>query len=481
MTDLVDWSVQSGSESIISVSNDAGTRGLVQALAPGEATLLGSLRVRRQARSTSSTRIVVSNAALQRIVPVADRLQYAPGTTRERRGHRLLQRRYPRRPHLAGGLVQQRPWRAHGVERVGELGATRGPGAGPGLDPRELPGPGRDDRGDGGRGDPGRAGHLPSPPAGLDGSDLPVEATGVFSDGTAQSMTGSVQWSVDDQTVGYFGRPGVVSLLSPGSTIVRAVAGAVTVQAALDVAPAIPFQVEISPAWPDPLLVGSDLRLPAFATHQDGTVAPAQAAWSTTGPALAISPAGDLLAQSAGQSPVVATVGTLEARVGAESTADAGVGWLVWPPESIVAGGRRGDARPRAHPCRRDGPGPHPGCGVAGGRRRRGDGGRRDRRDRRHGASTAARGQGLAGGRASREVCRRLGAFARRQPHPGDCPTRRGVARLGAHPSRRRGALAGWDGPRRHPGCELERDARAGCWSPETVRAPGWSSEPTPG
>jgi hypothetical protein len=44
VTDLVEWSVQPGSESIISVSNDAGTRGLVQALAPGEATLLGSLR-----------------------------------------------------------------------------------------------------------------------------------------------------------------------------------------------------------------------------------------------------------------------------------------------------------------------------------------------------------------------------------------------------------------------------------------------------
>ena len=49
----------------------------------------------------------------------------------------------------------------------------------------------------------------------------------MFSDGTAQTMTRSVQWAVDDQSLGYFGTPGVVTLLAPGSTTVRAVAGSV--------------------------------------------------------------------------------------------------------------------------------------------------------------------------------------------------------------------------------------------------------------
>ena len=71
-------------------------------------------------------------------------------------------------------------------------------------------------------------------------------------------------------------------------------------------------------------------------------MAPTAAVWSSTGPALAVSPFGDLVAESAGQSTVVASDGALEARVGAESTADAGVSWLVWPFESIVPVGAQG-------------------------------------------------------------------------------------------------------------------------------------------
>ena len=210
----------------------------------------------------------------------------------------------------------------------------------------------------------------PPRPRGLAGSDLPVEATGVFSDGTAQSMTGSVQWSVDDQTVGYFGRPGVVTLLSPGSTTVRAVAGAVDGAGRARRGPG-----RSPPSWRSPRRgrtrcssAATSASRPSPRTRTAPSPRPRQRG-ARTGPALAVSPSGDLLAQSAGQSPVVATVGPLEARVGAESTADAGVSWLVWPPESVVPVGAEGMlALERTH-ADGDGPGPHPGCGVAGGRR----------------------------------------------------------------------------------------------------------------
>ncbi|MGZ6132097.1 MAG: hypothetical protein ACXWLF_08730, partial [Myxococcaceae bacterium] len=349
VTDLVAWAVAPGSQGIITVSNDAGTRGLVEALAPGEATLLGSMLFSDQ-RLQSSTRVVVSNAALQRIVAVADRLQYAPGT----RGSAAATGFFSDGTHA--DLTSLVTWAssAPGVLTVSNVAGSWGRVAAQAPGQASL-----------------RATYLnltgttavtvgaatlvglaisPPRPRGLEGSDLPVEATGVFSDGTAQSMTGSVQWSVDDQTVGYFARPGVVTLLAPGATTLRAVAGAVQVQAELAVVPEAPAQLEISPAWPDPLLVGSDLHLSAFVTHLDGTVAPTAPAWSSTGPALAVSPFGDLVAESAGQSTVVASDGALEARVGAESATDAGVSWLVWPFESVVPVGAQGVlAFERAH------------------------------------------------------------------------------------------------------------------------------------
>jgi len=349
VTELVDWSVAPGSEGLLSVSNDAGTRGLVQALAPGEGTLLGSILFSDQ-RVQSSTRVVVSNAALQRIVPVADRLQYAPAT----RGSASATGFFSDGTHADltslvtwassapgvltvsnaagswGGIAALAPGqaslRASYLDLTGTTAVTVGAAALIGL------------------------AISPPDPRGLAGSDLPLEATGVFSDGTAQSMTGSVQWSVDDQSVGYFARPGVVTLLAPGSTTVRALAGALQIVAALEIVPAAPAQLEISPAWPDPMLVGSDLQLSAFLTHADGTVAPTVAGWSSSGPALAVTPFGDLAAVSPGQSTVLASTGAFEARALVESTADAGLSWLVWPVESVVPVGAEGRlALERAH------------------------------------------------------------------------------------------------------------------------------------
>src|SRR5262245_45493747 len=79
VTDLVSWSVDPGTENVISVGNDAGTRGLVEGLQPGQGILVGTISFAgRQLQAT--TTIVVSNAELQRVVVVPDRVQYAAGT-----------------------------------------------------------------------------------------------------------------------------------------------------------------------------------------------------------------------------------------------------------------------------------------------------------------------------------------------------------------------------------------------------------------
>ncbi len=341
VTELVDWSVQTGGEAIVSVSNDAGTRGLVQALGPGQATLVGSMVFADQ-RIEGATTIVVSNAALQRIVAVADRLQYAPGTA----GSAAATGFFSDGTHADLTSLVKWSSSAPAVLTVSSASGSWGRLAAVAPGPALLGAAYLSLTGTTSVvvGDATLVGLSISPPRprGLEGMELEIEATGVFSDGTAQTMTRSVQWALDDQGLGYFATPGVVTLLAPGSTTVRAVAGSVEAQALLDIDPFAPVQLEISPAWPDPLLVDGTTRLSAWATHQAGTVAPAAVDWSTSAPPLTVSSAGDLLALSPGLATVVADAGALDAHTTAEATAGPGVSWLVWPPEAIVPVGAEG-------------------------------------------------------------------------------------------------------------------------------------------
>jgi hypothetical protein len=271
VTDLVSWSVGPSSTDIISVSNSPGTRGLVQALKPGQGLLVGTMIFAGQQLPGSAT-IVVSNAALQHLLVVADRVQYAAGTAGNATATGFfsdgshadltsLVKWSSSAPSVMSVSTSSGSWgrlgaqargqstiQASYLDLTGSTSLTVSDAALTGLSISPL-----------------RA-------QGVEGTDLAVEATGLFSDGSAQPMTRSVQWSVDDQTVGYFSSPGTVTLLAPGSTTVRALAANLQAQAALDVAPVAPAQLEISPALPDALQLGADSRLSAWLTHRDGTV-----------------------------------------------------------------------------------------------------------------------------------------------------------------------------------------------------------------
>jgi len=343
VTELVDWSVDPASAAIISVSNDAGTRGLVQALALGQATLNGSMVFSGQPVASKAI-VVVSNAALNRIVAVADRLQYAPGTA----GSAAATGFFSDGTHA--DLTSLVKWSSSVPSVLTVSGASgtwgRLSALAPGhsiLDATYL--------GFSGTtwvtvGNASLVGLTLSPlqPRGVQGQELQVvDATGVFSDGSAQPMTRSVQWSVDDQSVGYFDAPGSVVLLAPGTTPVRALASNIQAQAELDVAPVAPVQMEISPAWPDPLLLGSTTRLSAWTTHQDGTVAPDAPTWSSPDRSLGVGPAGDVTTEDAGIGTVLAMDGPVAAQASIEVTAHPAVSWLVWPPELVVPVGAQGN------------------------------------------------------------------------------------------------------------------------------------------
>src|SRR5262249_11346148 len=154
---------------------------------------------------------------------------------------------------------------------------------------------------------------------GVVGSDLLVEATGLFSDGSAQPMTRSVQWNVDDQTIGYFSSPGTVTLLAPGTATVSAAASTLQAQAELDVAPTAPAQLEISPACPDPLQLGGTSRVEAWTTHQDGTVELASPTWASADGTLDVSSAGEVTGLAPAVGTVLASGSGLEARAPIET------------------------------------------------------------------------------------------------------------------------------------------------------------------
>jgi len=342
VTDLVDWSVDPISEGIISVGNDAGVQGLVQALRPGQGLLVGTMAFSGQQLQATTT-IVVSNAALQRLLVVADRPQYAAGTS----GSASATGFFSDGSHA--DLTSLAKWSSSAPSVLTVSGASGSWGR------LTAETPGRATI---------QAGYLnvsgatsltvsdatlvglslsPPQPHGVQGNDLELEATGLFSDGSAQPMTRSVGWSIDDQGVGYFSAPGIVTLLTPGTSVVRAVGSGFQAQAELDVAPPAPAQLEISPALPDALQLGGTNRLSAWTTHQDGTVCSAAPSWTSVDRTVEVSSVGEISAvEQPGVGTVIATADGLEARAAIEAT-DGGVeGWQVWPSELVVPVGTEG-------------------------------------------------------------------------------------------------------------------------------------------
>jgi hypothetical protein len=382
VTDLVSWSVDPSTADIISVGNSPGTRGLVQALRPGQGLLVGTTGFAGQQLRGTAT-IVVSNAALQRLVVVPDRVQYAAGTAGSTTATGFfsdgshadltsLVKWSSSAPSVMAVSTSSGSWGRLGAQSPGQSTIEAGYLELTGSTSVTVS-------------DARLIGLSISPllPHGVEGTDLGVEATGLFSDGSAQPMTRSVQWSVDDQSVGYFSSPGTVTLLSEGSTTVRAGAAGLQAQADLDVAPLSPAQLEISPALPDALQLGASSRLTAWLTHRDGTVVLDDPTWSSTSLTLSVSSAGEVTAGEAARRGHGDRLGGLARRAGVHR----GDGRRNRGMARVASGAgrshrRRRGAGLRAHPRGGHRPGPHPDGGLeaARGRRRHRRGHRRARR-----------------------------------------------------------------------------------------------------
>jgi hypothetical protein len=180
------------------------------------------------------------------------------------------------------------------------------------------------------------------------GTNATLVATGLFSDGTAQPMTGSVQWTVDDPSIAFFvpSLPGEVEGFSAGTTQVEAQAGSLVAQVPLLVSAAPLVSLEVSPALAGPIGIGGATTFTAWGTFADQGVLEltAQALWTSTNPQVVAVPpgSGGASALDAGVSDVQAAFGGLTASSTQSVDSASPSVLLVWPPSASLTVGLPG-------------------------------------------------------------------------------------------------------------------------------------------
>jgi len=120
-----------------------------------------------------------------------------------------------------------------------------------------------------------------------DGTTLQYTATGIFSDGTTQNLTGSVTWASSTSTVATIsnatGSKGLATAVDPGSTTISATSGAIVGSTSLTVTAATLVSIQVTPTNPS-IADGTSLQFTAIGTYTDNSTQDltTQATWSTS-------------------------------------------------------------------------------------------------------------------------------------------------------------------------------------------------------
>jgi hypothetical protein len=139
------------------------------------------------------------------------------------------------------------------------------------------------------------------------GESEQLSAVGNYSDGSAQSLTQSVNWS-SASAIANVSSAGTVLANAAGSTTISASSGSVSGTASLTVTPAVVTVLNVIPATLS-MILESSRQFQAVATLSDGTTQDmtANVAWSSTQPAIvSVSNGGLAIAQQVGSTTVLA-------------------------------------------------------------------------------------------------------------------------------------------------------------------------------
>ncbi|MGA2021779.1 MAG: Ig-like domain-containing protein [Candidatus Sulfotelmatobacter sp.] len=174
------------------------------------------------------------------------------------------------------------------------------------------------------------------------GTTQPFTATGTYTDGSTQNITGTVQWSSDTPTVATIsnatGSQGVASSVEQGTATISASVGAVTGSTTLTVTSAALVSLAITPVTPS-LALGTTQQFTATGTYTDGSTQnlTSTATWSSDTPATAtINNAGFASSVGVGTATITAASGSITSATLLTVTPAVLVSIAINPPTATV-------------------------------------------------------------------------------------------------------------------------------------------------
>jgi len=175
------------------------------------------------------------------------------------------------------------------------------------------------------------------------GTKQPFTATGTFSDGGTQDLTTSVNWSSSLSSVATITMGGLANAIVAGQATITATAGSVSGSTLLTVTAATLTAITVTPATPT-IAAGTTQPFIATGSFSDGSTQnlTASVSWSSSLPSVATITTGGLAnGITAGQSTIVATVGSVSGSTLLTMTNATLLAIMVAPANPTVAAGTK--------------------------------------------------------------------------------------------------------------------------------------------
>jgi trimeric autotransporter adhesin len=182
----------------------------------------------------------------------------------------------------------------------------------------------------------------PPAPSIAPGTTLQFTATGTFSDGSTQNITGSVQWTSGNPTVASInvnGAPGLAMGLATGTSIITAASGNVFSSTTLTVTSATVTSIAVTPTAPS-IPLGTLQQFTATGTFSDGTVQDitGTATWSSSKISVAtITVSGLATARNLGTTTITAASGSVSGTATATVNAADLASLAIQPGDTTIA------------------------------------------------------------------------------------------------------------------------------------------------
>ena len=153
----------------------------------------------------------------------------------------------------------------------------------------------------------------PNPVSLVAGQTASMKATGVYSDGTSQDITGQVSWSTGDGSIASVSALGLLTAASVGQTTVSATSGAIAGNATVNVSAVVLQSILVTPSGAS-IAIGQTQAFAAFGIFNDGSTTEFtnSVAWGTDAHAVAtIAQDGTATGVGTGTANVTATSGAI--------------------------------------------------------------------------------------------------------------------------------------------------------------------------